>query len=489
MINDYEILTPTGFKPFSGFKKTDQRKAVLITFNDGSDITVSVDHEFLCASGNYTTAKKSRYKKILTEDGFKVVNSVKALKQLVDLYDATDVEGSVYLTNGVASHNCNLLNSFWASVYPIISSSTKSKIIMASTPRDTSGLFYRLYQKSISNSPDNTWVSKVVPWYDVPGRDEKWAQQTRAAMDDPSMFEVEFECKFRETGESVIDTRFFEELKGKCYTAEHILEDGNYKIWRLPEEDRVYSAGVDVSEGVGKDACCVQIFDITDPTSIIQVAQYHNRNISPAEFTPKLHEILQNWGNPLVLIERNNCGAQVVDNLKKYFNYENIVNFGQKEAHRKNNQLLGVICHTNSKSVGLRNFRYWMNVVNSVQIYDVETVNELRDFQRKPNGTWSAANGKHDDRVMSMVWALLLLSEDLINEYFEVVEVDENRRPLIIKQLDFGVQYFMNPTTIYTDSGAGENALPAIFNGSSNPDLDELNQQGWQIFGDFNVRG
>lgn len=382
----------------------------------------------------------------------------------------------------------HLLTSFWAAVYPIISSSTKSKIIMASTPRDTSGLFYRLYQKSISNDPDNQWVSKVVPWYDVPGRDEKWAQQTRAAMDDPTMFEVEFECKFRDAGESAIDTRHFEELKGKCTKPIHILEDGNYKIWRLPESDKVYAVGVDTSEGVGKDASCVQIFDVTDPTSIIQVAQYHNRYISPAEFTPKVYEILQNWGNPLALIERNNCGAQVVDNLKKYYNYENIVNFGQKEAHRKNNQLLGVMSHTNSKSVGLRNLRYWMNVTKSVQINDVDTVEELRTFHRSANGTWSAAAGKHDDRVMSMVWSLTILSDELVNEYFEVVEVDDNRKPLIIKQLDFGVKYFMNPTTIYTDNGAGENALPSLFSGSPNYDIDELTQQGWQMFGDFNAR-
>lgn len=487
MKNKYEILTPDGFKPFTGIKKHNNRKAVVVTFEDKSQIIVSPDHEFLCDSGSFIFSVKSRYKKIKTENGFKKVSSVKKLKGLIDLYDATDVEGSVYLTSGVASHNCNLLQSFWASVYPIISSSTTSKIIMASTPRDTSGLFYRLYQKSVSNDPDNEWVSKVVPWYDVPGRDEKWAKQTKASMDDPSMFEVEFECKFKEAGESAIDTRFFEELKNKCTTPVYVLEDGNYRIWQLPEEDKVYSVGVDTSEGIGKDACVVHIFDITDPANIIQVAQYHNRNITPSEFTPKLHEILQNWGNPLALIERNNCGAQVVDNLRKYYNYENIVNYGQKEAHRKNDKILGVIAHTNSKNNGIRNLRYWVNVVNSVHINDVETVNELRDFQRKPNGTWGAIAGKHDDRVMSMIWSLMLLSDDLVRDYFDVIEVDENRKPLIIKQLDYGVKYFMNPTTIYTDTGAGENAMPSVF-GNGGTDIDDLYQQGWQLFGDFNVR-
>jgi hypothetical protein len=86
----------------------------------------------------------------------------------------------------------NMLNEFWASVYPIISSSKKSKIIMASTPRDTSGLFYRLYDESIKEK--NNWVNMRVIWNEVPGRDEKWAEDTRGGMADPTAWKREFEC-------------------------------------------------------------------------------------------------------------------------------------------------------------------------------------------------------------------------------------------------------------------------------------------------------
>jgi phage terminase large subunit-like protein len=91
----------------------------------------------------------------------------------------------------------NMLNEFWASVYPIISSSTKSKIIMASTPRDTSGLFYRLYDESVKGK--NAWVHMKVLWNEVPGRDEKWARDTMSGMADPGMWKREFECVAGET--------------------------------------------------------------------------------------------------------------------------------------------------------------------------------------------------------------------------------------------------------------------------------------------------
>lgn len=86
----------------------------------------------------------------------------------------------------------NMLSEFWASVYPIISASKKAKIVMASTPRDTSGLFYKLYQSSLQ--PKSAWKSMKITWDQVPGRDEQWRQDTIQSLSDPSTFSREFEC-------------------------------------------------------------------------------------------------------------------------------------------------------------------------------------------------------------------------------------------------------------------------------------------------------
>jgi hypothetical protein len=120
----------------------------------------------------------------------------------------------------------------------------------------------------------------------------------------------------------------------------YIFDNGSYLLWEKPNEDRIYVAGVDISEGVGKDATVVQILDITEPTRIKQAAIYHNNKISPTEFTPKLREILQHWGDPLAMIERNSCGGQVVDNLKREFDYDNIVNWGVDKVANKNSSKL-----------------------------------------------------------------------------------------------------------------------------------------------------
>lgn len=379
----------------------------------------------------------------------------------------------------------HLLNEFWASVYPIISSSMKSKIIMASTPRDTAGLFYKLYNGSVKK--ENEWQSLKILWNEVPGRTEKWKQQTIASLSDISMWRREFECEFDEVGESALDQELFDSMKKYTLEPLFLLDDGHYALWEKPNEDRIYVAGVDISEGIGKDASVIQILDITEPRRIKQVACYHNNKIPPTEFTPKLREVLQHWGDPLAMIERNNCGAQVVDNLKREYNYDSIVNWGVDKIKNRTNSVLGIINHQNTKYHAIQNQRYLINSERRVQINDINTVLELNDFIRGKHGRWEAKSGSHDDRVMSLIWALMILHEELAPVYFDIIEKDHNNKPLVIKSMDYGIRRYINPLSIYGNekNSYGGDALPLImggYEGNNNPDLDDLFNQGWRPY-------
>ena len=382
----------------------------------------------------------------------------------------------------------NMLNEFWASVYPIISSSKKSKIIMASTPRDNSGLFYKLYDGSVKGT--NDWVHMKVLWNEVPGRDEVWKRKTMGSLSDVNLWNREFECQFDEVGESALDIEMFDTMKKHTMEPMYVYENGSYLVWEKPNENHIYVAGVDISEGVGKDASVIQILDITDPQKIVQAAIYQNNKITPSEFTPKLREILQHWGDPFAMIERNNCGGQVVDNLKRDFNYDNIVNWGIDMVVNKKSTNLGIVSHTNTKYHAIMNQRYWINTVKSVQINDINTVMELKDFVRLRNNTWGAKHGMHDDRVMSLAWALMILHEKLADVYFDVVEKDEFNKPSVIKSIDYGIKNYFNPLSMYTNEkdGIGGDALPTFMGGyanSDNHDLEDLFNMGWTKLGEF----
>jgi len=96
--------------------------------------------------------------------------------------------------------------------------------------------------------------------------------------------------------------------------------------------------------------------------------------------------------------------------------------------------------------------RYWVNDVRSVTLRDKETLQEMRDFVRFPNGSWKARKSCHDDRVMSLLYALYILDTDLAVNHFDIKELDSTGRPLVIDQMDFGVTLFEDNTSIYLDN-------------------------------------
>jgi len=397
---------------------------------------------------------------------------------------------NVLILDEMAFIDNHLVEAFWKSVYPIISSSKKSKIFIASTPNGTGNLFHDLYSNGVKGK--NGWTPVRVDWWEVPGRDEKWKTDTIQSLGSSQIFDQEFGCQFIETGESVLDEELVRRTSLTLQEPKHLFDEGSYKVWSLPDESRTYTIGVDISEGVGDAATVVQILDITDLTDIEQVAVYCNDRISPYNFTTKLLEILQQWGNPPALIERNNCGAQVVDTLKNVYGYENIVNYSPSKSVQADRP--GVIAHTNTKYKGVMNMKYWLSEVYAVTIHDTQTLEELKTFVRYPNGTWKAIKGTNvqDDRVMSLIWALMILEVGITEQYFEIEQFDKNQKPAVISTLDFGLRQFSNTLNLYGDEMMTEewNTLPVYIDsehmdgGASNPlydrDVSDLMEQGWE---------
>ena len=391
---------------------------------------------------------------------------------------------NVLILDELAFIDNHLVEQFWSSVYPIISSSKKSKIFVASTPNGTGNLFHDLYSGAIDGK--NDWKAEKVDWWEFPGRDEEWKEKTIRTLGSRDVFDQEFGNIFLQTGESALDEKLFEEMKRECIEPKFVFNEGKYLMWDEPDKEKIYVAGVDISEGVGEAASAIQILDITDLREIKQVAIYHDRTISPYNLTTKLHEILLHWGSPLAMIERNNCGAQVVDQLKNTLNYENIVSYGIKSGPVNFNKI-GVQAHTNTKYKGVMNMRYWMGELKVLKIRDLKTLNELKRFVRYPNGTWAAKPGADswDDRVMSLMWALMILENDLVEKYFEIAEYDANKKPLRIKSLDFGIKYFINPASMYNnekDGAMGTPPLPIVMQGDNSNEFNEITDmesQGW----------
>ena len=394
---------------------------------------------------------------------------------------------NVLILDELAFIESHLVDSFWKSVYPVISSSKKSKIFIASTANGTDNLFYKIWNGAIEET--NGWGYDKILWDEIPGRDEKWRHETLRTIGSEEAFNQEFGCQFVSTGEMAINEELFEILKVNCLKPKMVMEAGNYKIFREPDEFGLYVAGVDIAEGVNQNASVIQILDLKDLTNIEQVAVYHNRQINPFHFTQKLQEILLQWGSPPALIERNNCGAQVVEQLYFNYRYGNIVTYAAGAGKQKNNKV-GVLAHTNTKYRMVTNMRYFMNELRSVNVRDIETLTEIKNFVKYANGKWAAKPGINmlDDRVMSMGWALIILENEIIQRYFEVLRYDDNNRPAELKRYDYD---------FHTPLGKGlwdedneESKLDTIvftekIDKENNAELSEMKTRGWVNAGDY----
>lgn len=394
---------------------------------------------------------------------------------------------NVLILDELAFVPANIAETFWKSVYPIISSSKKSKIFVASTPNGTQNLFYDLYQGAIQKR--NNWKSERVDWWEIPGRDEEWKRNTIREIGSEETFNQEFGNEFIEVGESSLNEHLFEILKGELDKPQYVFEDGKYKIWDSPNKTSIYAAGVDVAEGVGENASCIQILDISEPSNIKQVAEYNDNLVNPYAFTTKLNQILKHWGSPPVLIERNNHGGQVCDVLRHELHYPKIVTWGKQS----NTGLLhcGMYSHTNTKWKAVSNLRYWVNEHRRMKIKNHELLHELKCFVRRKNGTWGAKAGELDDRVMSLAWGLMILDREICEKYFEVKEYDENRKPIKISKFDFEIEgqfvddygILKNNRTILTPEGREDfNETPIFFSNSLGADseYEDLLVQGWE---------
>jgi hypothetical protein len=338
----------------------------------------------------------------------------------------------------------HLIEDFWKSVIPVVSSGKKSKIFAVSTPNGTDNKFYEIY--SGAERGTNSWKAERVDWWDIPGRTEKWKQQMISTLGSEEAFLQEFGNVFLDQGNSAVGAAVIEKFKENKKNPICVLDEGNYKVFEQPDINNFYAIGVDVGEGIGRASSVAQILDITDLQNIKQVGVYASNVVEPYHFANNLIKLCNQWGNPPLLVERNNCGGQVIDALFHKHEYEKIVSCSKiSSANNTTTRHLGILSHTNLRFSGVANMRYWTNTLQCVHINDIDTIKELETFIKYPNGSYRKKNDNfYDDRVMALVWSLFILETDICQQYFQIDDYDDQGKPLKLSDIGY---WEKNPQT------------------------------------------
>ena len=305
----------------------------------------------------------------------------------------------------------NMASEFFNSVYPVISSGKKTKIIIVSTPNGMN-LFYKLWMDSINKK--NNYVPFEIHWSHVPGRDEAWKEETIRNTSE-RQFSQEFETEFLGSSNTLISGKKLQELTYRDPTTTHDL----MKIYEGPikvdgqnvKKDHLYCITVDVSEGKNLDSSAFSVFDISQ-TPYKQVAAYASSSISPLLFPTVIYNAARWYNDAYVLVEINN-NPTVADTLHGDLEYENVLKVftGNKKPQQLSAGFargiqMGLKMSPAVKRIGCSNLKTLIEG-DKLLINDFDTYSELTTFVANKT-SFAAEEGTNDDLVMTLVifaWA------------------------------------------------------------------------------------
>ena len=321
----------------------------------------------------------------------------------------------------------HIAESFFASVYPTITSGKSTKVIIISTPQGMNH-FYKLWTDAQNGRNGYTWHE--VHWSQVPGRDENWKAETIKNTSE-RQFTQEFECEFLGSVDTLISAA---KLRALTFI-DPISTNKGLDIYEKPTANGEYIITVDVSRGIGGDYSAFIVYDITTVPYRI-VAKYRNNEIKPMLFPNVINDVARAYNNAWVLCEVNDVGDSVASILNYDLEYPNVLmcamrgRAGQIVGHgfSGTKTQLGVKMSVTVKKVGCANLKQIIED-DKLIFNDYEVISELTTFIQKKQ-SFEADEGFHDDLVMCMVIFAWLVQQD----YFKEMTDNDVRRRIYDEQ-------------------------------------------------------
>ena len=341
----------------------------------------------------------------------------------------------------------HIADSFFASVYPTITSGKSTKVIIVSTPHGMNH-FYRMWHDAEKSK--NEYIPTDVHWSEVPGRDDIWKEQTIANTSE-QQFKIEFECEFLGSIDTLIAPS---KLRSFVYDNPRKSNAG-LDVYNEPVNNHDYVITVDVARGVGEDYSAFVVVDISEfPHQV--VAKYKNNDIKPMLFPNIIWEVAKNYNSAFVLCEVNDIGDQVASILQYDLEYQNLLMcsmrgragqiVGQGFSGKKTQ--LGVKMSKTVKKVGSLNLKTLIEE-NKLTFCDYDIISELTTFISKHN-SFEAEEGCNDDLAMCLVIYAWLVQMDYFKEL-----TDQDVRKRLYEEQKNQIEQDMAPFG-FMDDGLGE---------------------------------
>jgi hypothetical protein len=342
----------------------------------------------------------------------------------------------------------NIIEPFYKSVYPTLSSSKISRMIISSTANGFNK-FHSIYDGATKGL--NEFKPIRIDWWEVPGRDENWKAREIANLGSEEAFNQEYGNEFLDENNLLLSFDTIKKLNAfkldyvwkKIPELEKLEIDYNSLIWhpgyKFPgknEEVDKYVISVDVAEGIGGDYTVMNIFkldvmsnndieklqtylDEQDFFKLKQIAIYRNNKTDIREISIILNNLVYavlGAENCNVILEMNRGDAvYLYEKLREIEDYYDglVLNTKIFDGEKYKNRV-GVILSHDSKLKYCRDFKNYLND-GKYEITDSFTINEFNNFGIVKN-SYAALTG-NDDCVMSVINTVPFFTNDSLSEF------------------------------------------------------------------------
>jgi hypothetical protein len=361
---------------------------------------------------------------------------------------------------------------FYENVYPTLSSSKISRVIITSTPNGYD-LFHDLYEGAINGMNEYTGIR--VDWWEVPGRDEAWKSREIANLGSEEAFNQQYGCQFLSasslllSSEELLRLKRFERdfelreldpLDDLCIDYSGLRWDPDFDMDEIESEKNFFMMTIDLSEGIGRDYTVFNIFkvdcldensissinspgSISDFFGIEQVGIFRSNLHNIDDVSKILYALVVNVFNQenlRLVVEYNTYGSHLLKNLvtlypaSNDFDEETIVRYYHRVGAKAKNP--GLRIQKDSKKLFCEKAKKLISQ-GRIVIKEKKSIQEAELFSRNPNGTYSAQTG-NDDIMMTVINSSSFFDTldfaEIVEEYYDFID------PLRQKAIDESIE-------------------------------------------------
>lgn len=353
----------------------------------------------------------------------------------------------------------NFIEPFYRSVYPTLSSSQISRVIITSTANGMNK-FWEIYtnaMKAPGEPGKNEYTALRVDWWEVPGRDEDWKKREIANLGSEELFNQEYGNQFLAADTLLLSADSLRYLKriSKKYVHREILdfemEEIGYKELRWHPNFDIEKAkdtkcfiSVDIADGIGRDYSVINIFRVDEMSKasmrklrrdriederafyrLIQIGLFRSNKIAVEDLAKVAEILFYKFFKPenlTVALEMNFKGDFFLEKLKKNEVFFEEMFLHTRHSDRNPYKSLGVKLHKHNKMQFCRELRKLI-FEKRVILTEEKSYEEMSAFGINIKGTYSSQSG-NDDVAMTVIYTSPFVHSDDFS--FVVEEIVDN---------------------------------------------------------------